>query len=77
MDEQTARKQWVEQWRRAGPLLDAVKRKELQALTDEEAARQCVSLFEFALSSPSYKPRTTSGFVEQQRLFLKLRKPQS
>ncbi|HEV3417105.1 MAG TPA: hypothetical protein VG056_09840 [Pirellulales bacterium] len=73
MDNRDASKQWVEHWKRVGPILEKVRHDELRAMTDEQAARACESLFEFALAAPSYQVRKTSGFVEQQRLFLKLR----
>jgi hypothetical protein len=73
MDKRITTRQWIEHWHRVGPILEKVRHDELRALTDEEAARACETLFEFAVSSPSYQERTTSGFVEQQRLFQKLR----
>lgn len=73
MDKNEAAKQWVEHWRRVGPLLEKIRHDELRAMTDEEAAQACRTLFDFAFSSPSYQERRTCGFVEQQRLFLKLR----
>jgi hypothetical protein len=73
MDKRRTTKQWVEHWDRIGPILEKVRHDELRALTDEDTARACETLFEFAVSSPSYQVRTTSGFVEQQRLFQKLR----
>jgi hypothetical protein len=73
MEQRLTTKQWIEHWDRVGPLLERVRHDELRALTDEEAASACETLFEFAISSPSYQERITSGFVEQQRLFQKLR----
>jgi hypothetical protein len=58
---------------RVGPVIQKVRRGELLAMTDKEAAQACRSLFDFALSASSYQERKTSGFVEQQCLFLKLR----
>jgi hypothetical protein len=72
MDSETGRKLWVEHWQRVGPLLEQVRRDELRALSDEQSARQLETLSEFALDAPQLRTRTTSGFVEQQRLFLKL-----
>ena len=73
MDERAANKLWVEQWRMAGPLLERVRYEELRAMTDDEAARAFESLAELACDDNHPTSRTTSGFVEQQRLFLKLR----
>ena len=73
MDDKEAAKLWVEHGARVGPLLEKIRDNELRAMTDEEAAQACRTLFDFALSSPSYQERTTCGFIEQQRLFSKLR----
>ena len=57
-------------WRRVGPLLEAIHREELRALTDEEAVRSLSELSEFALALKTEK-RTTSGLAEMQRRFHK------
>ena len=62
---------WVDTWKRAGPALEAVKRRELrgqdtnknQALLDEMLQWAC----------DHRRNRLTSGLVEQQRMFMKLR----
>ena len=74
MDKTASTKLWVEQWKRVGPLLDKVRHDELRAMTDEQSRRAFESLAEFACEANDVTPRTTSGFVEQQRLFLKLLK---
>ena len=64
-------KRWVDVWKRAGPALEAVKRRELrgyeydnnQALLDEMLQWAC----------DHRRNRLTSGLVEQQRMFMKLR----
>ena len=62
---------WVETWRRAGPELEEIRRRELQALDTREAIRQ---LFGASESLFRNQPRrTTSGLVEQQAWFAKLR----
>ncbi len=35
---------WVENWKRVGPELEAIKRRELRALTEEEAFDEAVTL---------------------------------
>lgn len=63
-------RRWVETWRRAGDALDAVKRAEL-ASYDYEANRETIdAMLDWACEHSL--PRLTSGFVEQQRVFLKL-----
>jgi hypothetical protein len=74
MIESDGRKAWVEHWKRIGPVLERVRHDELRAMSEEASARAFVSLSEFALDAPHPTPRLTSGFVEQQRLFLKLRR---
>ena len=72
MDERAATKLWVEHWQAVGPLLERVRHEELRAMTDDEAALAFESLAELACEVNNPTPRTTSGFVEQQRLFQKL-----
>lgn len=67
-------KRWAETWERAGRALAALRRRELQAMTDDDVRRAISELFGGAML-PSLPPRTTSGLVEQQRLFARLRKP--
>lgn len=68
-DELTRR--WVETWRRAGPALEAIQLRELRELSDEQRALQIDDLLRIACQFAT--PRLTSGLVEQQRLFQKLR----
>jgi len=71
-DDTTATKRWVDHWGRVGPLLEKIRHDELRAMSEEEARRAFLTLAEFACEVNHPNPRTTSGFVEQQRLFLKL-----
>ena len=64
--------QFAEHWQRVGKLLEQSRREELRALTDDRAAGTFQSLASFIDQLPARPPRTTSGFVEQQRLFLML-----
>ncbi len=67
-------KRWAQTWTSAGDALEALHRRELAAMTDDDVRRAVADLFSDApdLDLP---PRTTSGLVEQQRLFALLRKP--
>jgi hypothetical protein len=56
-------------WRRASPELARVRREELRRISTDEAIANLAPLFAAALKLP---PRTTSGLVEQQRLFAKV-----
>jgi len=60
-------------WNRAGPALEAVRRRELQALTDDEALAAAEALLDLLRLLPPHERGT--GLVEQQRLFSRLRRP--
>jgi len=61
---------WVETWRRAGPELEAVKRAETASVDTQEAIRQIFDGFDRLLRGPG---APTSGLIEQQKLFSRLR----
>ena len=66
-------KAWMEQWRVAGPALEAVWKAELRALTPERARRAVAEIFALVEQWPDKPHRNGSGLVEQQRLFRNLR----
>ncbi|MSV29054.1 MAG: hypothetical protein EXQ52_09965 [Bryobacterales bacterium] len=63
-------RRWVETWQRAGKELDEIRCREIAATDNREAIRQ---LFEAGAAFPEIPP-TTSGLVEQQAWFAKLRR---
>lgn len=64
---------WVNRWRDAGPRLEAIRRRELRELDGYAAiARLCGDA---DYHTPPRAPKPTSGLVEQQRLFARLRRP--
>ena len=68
-------RRWVEQWRTTGPMLEAIRAEELRAMTDEQA-RAASEMLLAAAPIPG-DPRThstTSGLIEQQRIFARGRK---
>jgi len=69
MDRETMRK-LVRIWDRAGPELEAIKRRELEAMTDEQARAAAADLLTFPLPA-DLPPRLDSGLVEQQYWFSK------
>jgi hypothetical protein len=71
MDEREAMRRWVETWKLAGPELEAILRKEIEKLDvqKELAALECA--FNHAVHNAH--PEPTSGLVEMQRWFSKLR----
>jgi len=64
-------KRWAETWERAGRELDALRRRELQAMTDEQAKAAALDLLTMPLPE-DLPPRDNSGLVEQQRRFSRL-----
>lgn len=66
-------KRWADNWTAAGRALKDVRRRELQAMTDEDVRRAIADVF--SVPAPQdLPPRTSSGLVEQQRLFARLRR---
>jgi hypothetical protein len=63
---------WAARWAVAGVELAAVKRRELRALTDDDAARAIADLLDLAAQLPAREGG--SGLVEQQRLLAPLRR---
>jgi hypothetical protein len=67
-------RQWAEQWKSAGPALAAERRRRLAGLTTEAAAAAVKAVLDLSATvSPSPGRRATSGFVQQQALFLRVR----
>jgi len=64
-------RRWVECWRRAQKKLDELRRREIEAADTTQALRQLFGSPGFPADLP---PRTTSGLVEQQAWFGKLRR---
>jgi len=67
-------KAWARTWQATGEALEAIRRAELRALTPEKALRATDNLLSLGAGVPlSAERRRTSGLVEQQRLFSRLR----
>ncbi len=63
---------WATQWKKAAVALNAVKREELQNLTEEQACKISNMLLSMVTFPRPPGPRDeTSGLVEQQRWFVK------
>ncbi|MEP6822622.1 MAG: hypothetical protein ABI946_09765, partial [Chthoniobacterales bacterium] len=62
---------WVENWKRIGPELEAIKKRELRALTEKEAGVKSAVLNESAADEIWVRPEKarSEGLIEQQRLF--------
>lgn len=72
MSDRMTNKEWVEHWRRVGPILEEIRREELRNFNYEEQCPIIDALLQLGLDHAV--PRPTSGLVEQQRLFAKLRR---
>ncbi len=63
-------RQWAERWQRAGRELEEIRRREIESVDTQEAVRQIFGSGEPLDPGPR---RTTSGLVEQQAWFARLR----
>jgi len=66
-------REYVKRWQRVGPLLRRIRIQEMRAADYAKDWRVIDSLYEIAAHHRGV-PRTTSGLVEQQRLFAKARR---
>jgi hypothetical protein len=64
-------REWVDTWKRAGADLEEIRRREIAAADTREAVRQVFAFSDALLRS--LPPRRSSGLVEQQAWFAKLR----
>lgn len=64
-------RRWMEQWRHTAVALEEMKRYELQMLTEEDAWFQIETLQ--SISGVWRDPEKTSGLIQQQAFFKKLR----
>lgn len=62
---------WIEDWKAAGPVLESLRAEEIGRTDTAAAIEQLSDAFESARRE--WSPSTTSGLVEQQRLFARLR----
>ncbi len=63
-------RRWVETWRQAGEELALIREREIRELDTREAIRQIFS----AGALTQEPPRATSGLIEQQAWFARLRR---
>ena len=62
---------WVDTWKRAGPALQQVKRQELREYDYAKDRDLIDGMLQWACAHGDARP--SSGLVEQQRLFVKMR----
>jgi hypothetical protein len=72
-EEIAAIRKWAEHWKRVGPLLEKFRHEELRAMTDADVVRAFDALSGFVAELPPEVSRPSSGFVQQQQRFAKLR----
>jgi hypothetical protein len=66
-------RRWVTTWREAAPRLEAIRRRELRAIDTFAAISMLCGPTDYHEGPRAPKP--TSGLIEQQRLFARLRTP--
>lgn len=71
MNERELLQRWVETWKRAGPELEAIRRREIREADTLQVLALLEDAFNQALTLP---PRESSGLVEMQACFRKLRR---
>jgi len=64
---------WVRRWADTGKQLEVIRRRELEAMTDEQVREAALDLLTMPLPT-DLPPRRESGLVEQQRWFSKFRR---
>jgi hypothetical protein len=72
MDEREAMRRWVETWKQAGPELEAIRRKEIEKIDTLESLAALEGAFNHA--TRNLPARDSSGLVEMQKWFAKLRR---
>jgi hypothetical protein len=65
-------KKWVETWKTTGPILEKIRRDEIRKVSTMQAMQHLAGAFDSAAFM--HPPRKSSGLVEQQALFQKMRK---
>lgn len=64
-------KEWVENWKQLGPILEQIETGELQTMDHQAEISAIMEMCDWNIDH--FEPEKTSGLVEQQRLFAKLR----
>jgi hypothetical protein len=72
MEDRELIQRWVDTWKEAGPKLDAIRRREIQQADNLKVLAMLEGAFNHALRT--LPPRPSSGLVEMQRWFAKLRR---
>ena len=70
-DSDDGRREWVRNWLERAPKLEEIRRRQLRTFDHEKHAQAIDALLQIGCQFA--RPRSTSGLVEQQRLFKKAR----
>jgi hypothetical protein len=71
MNEHEMMRRWVQTWKDAAPELEAIRRREIREADNLQVLASLESAFNHAVRS--MPPRPSSGMVEMQAWFAKLR----
>ena len=71
-DQVAQARRWVETWKEAGPLLEAIRREELRNLDIQKTIALLYGPADY--HSAPRAPKPTSGLIEQQFWFMKAAK---
>jgi hypothetical protein len=66
-------RRWVQAWKNAAPELERVRRQELRQLDSYAAISLLCGPADYRV--PPRAPKPTSGLIEQQRVFARMRRP--
>jgi hypothetical protein len=72
MEEREMIRRWVQTWREAGPVLDAIRCREIREADNLKVLASLEGAFNQALRT--MPPRPSSGMVEMQKWLAKLRR---
>ncbi len=70
-DERARMKQWLDNWKRLGPILEQERWDRVKALTDADAARDASRLFD--LWQPDWPTDEGQGLLLHQQVFARAR----
>jgi hypothetical protein len=72
MAEREMLRRWVQTWKEAAPELEAIRRREIREADNLQVLASLESAFNHAVRT--MPPRPSSGMVEMQKWFAKLRR---
>jgi len=72
LDQLALAKKYVATWKKTGPILEQLRREELRRVDTYESVQNLSGSFDFSVDP--YRPLPTSGLVEQQAWFKKLKR---